>query len=762
MSNSSLTNKSDGSEYGAHLFTFSGGHKAGMDGMDKEKQAKVIYEMSKNTSYFKRAQEQNRKTVEKVKEMKNKLDRTGERDLKKYTINATKEVECLETKRNFGNICCVLDMDMFFAAVEIRDRPELKDKPVAIGNSHMISTSNYVARKYGVRAAMPGFIGKRLCPELVFVDANFKKYEFVGEQIRSVVKEYDPHFRSFSLDEVYMDLTAVCRSRIMSLLKLQRSESSTDLSSVVMVNPHNNPDQQKASQRGKHGHDQFQLPELWHMAIQVTNEIRARITEITGGLTCSAGIAHNFLLAKIGADVNKPNGQFSLQPNENSVSSQLFECNIRKPPTRESTLEFVHSLPCRKIGGIGKVMDNTLKGLGYATMGDVYRHIGEIMLLFPGASGKFLLSSCVGMDSYEVKSHEDVSKHATNRGGSSIFGFVSADQSESKGTDSGARKSISVSRTFTGTRDQSILKVKLQDICEKVAVDMKKESLAGRTVTLTIKNSQFQSFSRCVSATVAHSTSFKYIRSANEIFEYALPLLTSMLPMTLRLIGVSISKFEGSGGGGTTNPLNQYFKKNADGVYDTSVVAGQSKRQGEADLGCSVNHCCNASNKDIRVSCPSDLDEEVNPAESEFDADCPAVDAVNDYVSSCSSANLNADMVSCSTSDSVPLSDLVAPSLVHNNSSKAPTDARSQKRCSISDIADSKRQKISPACASPRYTDHDNSLLSSVQEVVCPICDRVLNDTNTTYTVINLHIDMCIQKKLGKANSIYNRYFAQL
>ena len=71
----------------------------------------------------------------------------------------------------------------------------------------MISTTNYVARKYGVRAAMPGFIGKKLCPQLVFVKSHFEKYTLVAEQIRAVIRQYDPDFTSHSLDEVYMDLT---------------------------------------------------------------------------------------------------------------------------------------------------------------------------------------------------------------------------------------------------------------------------------------------------------------------------------------------------------------------------------------------------------------------------------------------------------------------------------------------------------------------------------------------------------------------------
>ena len=67
-------------------------------------------------------------------------------------------------------------MDMFYAACEIRDRPDLKDKPVAVGDFSMIQTTNYVARKFGVRSAMPGFLGKKMCPQLVFIRSNKPKY----------------------------------------------------------------------------------------------------------------------------------------------------------------------------------------------------------------------------------------------------------------------------------------------------------------------------------------------------------------------------------------------------------------------------------------------------------------------------------------------------------------------------------------------------------------------------------------------------------
>jgi len=103
-----------------------------------------------------------------------------------------------------------VDMDMFYAAVEIRDRPELATVPLAIGSDAMISTANYEARKYGVRSAMPGFIARKLCPGLVFVGCNFEKYRAVSLVFKEIVEEYDPEFESMGLDETNLDVTQYC------------------------------------------------------------------------------------------------------------------------------------------------------------------------------------------------------------------------------------------------------------------------------------------------------------------------------------------------------------------------------------------------------------------------------------------------------------------------------------------------------------------------------------------------------------------------
>lgn len=78
---------------------------------------------------------------------------------------------------------------------------------MAVGGESMLSTSNYLARKFGVRAGMPGFIARKLCPQLVIVPANFEKYGQISKDIHEIFKLYDPNFSSVSLDEAYLDIT---------------------------------------------------------------------------------------------------------------------------------------------------------------------------------------------------------------------------------------------------------------------------------------------------------------------------------------------------------------------------------------------------------------------------------------------------------------------------------------------------------------------------------------------------------------------------
>lgn len=118
-----------------------------------------------------------------------------------------RKIASFEAERDLSQIWFHVDMDAFFASVEIRDNPQLRGKPIAVGDMSMITTSSYEARKWGVRSAMPGFIAKELCPELIFVPPNFAKYKEASKKTRQVFGEYDPQFESWSLDEAALSLT---------------------------------------------------------------------------------------------------------------------------------------------------------------------------------------------------------------------------------------------------------------------------------------------------------------------------------------------------------------------------------------------------------------------------------------------------------------------------------------------------------------------------------------------------------------------------
>lgn len=95
---------------------------------------------------------------------------------------------------------------MFFAAVEIIENPQLKDQPLIVGKS-IVSTSNYIARQYGIRSAMPVFLAKELCPGLIIVDVHIDLYKKYSEKFYEVLRKYDPDLLYLGLDECCLELT---------------------------------------------------------------------------------------------------------------------------------------------------------------------------------------------------------------------------------------------------------------------------------------------------------------------------------------------------------------------------------------------------------------------------------------------------------------------------------------------------------------------------------------------------------------------------
>lgn len=107
-------------------------------------------------------------------------------------------------------------MDAFYASVEIRDDASLSKVPLAVGDRNMILTTNYVARQFGVRSGVPGFIGLKLCKELVFVKPDYPKYRAVSEVLHSILRKYDPLLEAVGLDEANLDVTEYLESNSMT------------------------------------------------------------------------------------------------------------------------------------------------------------------------------------------------------------------------------------------------------------------------------------------------------------------------------------------------------------------------------------------------------------------------------------------------------------------------------------------------------------------------------------------------------------------
>lgn len=222
-------------------------------------------------------------------------------------------------------------MDCFYAAIEMREAPELVGKPMAVGGGEargVVCTCNYEARKFGVRSAMPGFMARERCPQLIFLPVRFDLYRKESKAIQAILREYTDQIEPLSLDEAYLDVSSL-----------------TDYA--------------------------------WNIA----KKIRARITA-ERGLTASAGIAPNKMLAKIASEWKKPNGQFAILPGQ--------------------VKDFMVSLPIQKIWGVGPKSAERLMARGIHTCGDLQKFTLIEMAQQFGKWGEELFHLCRGEDNRAV------------------------------------------------------------------------------------------------------------------------------------------------------------------------------------------------------------------------------------------------------------------------------------------------------------------------------------------------------------------------
>lgn len=330
-----------------------------------------------------------------------------------------------------------VDMDAFYASVEQLDHPDLRGKAIAVGGGGergVVSAASYEARTYGVRSAMAGALARKLCPDLIFVKTNFERYREVSHQIRAVFFEFTDLVEPLSLDEAYLDVT----------------ENKVGMPSATVI----------------------------------ASWVRQRIKEETG-LNASAGISINKFIAKVASDINKPNGQKTIPP--------------------EEVITFLENLDIRKFYGIGKKTAEKMYLHGIFTGMDLKQKSLKYLSENFGKSGAYYYNIVRGIQNSEVK---------PNR----------------------IRKSLAAERTFSENITSEIFMLeKLDLIAAEVEKRLTKSEVAGKTITLKIKYSDFTLQTR--SKTLGY-----YVKSKDILLETAKDLLyQEKMKNSVRLLGISLS-----------------------------------------------------------------------------------------------------------------------------------------------------------------------------------------------------------------------------
>jgi DNA polymerase-4 len=333
-----------------------------------------------------------------------------------------------------------VDMDAFYASVEQLDNKELVGKPVAVGGSSergVVAAASYEARKYGVKSAMSGVLAKKKCPHLIFVKPRFSRYKEISGKIRQIFNDYTDLVEPLSLDEAYLDVTE---------------------------NKKGNPS-----------------------ASLIAQEIRDRIFNELN-LRASAGISINKFIAKVASDINKPNGQKTINP--------------------EEVILFLEELSVNKFYGVGKVTAAKMNNLGIFKGLDLKnKSLEELTKLF-GKSGNFYYNIVRGVHNSPVK---------PNR----------------------VRKSIAAERTFSKNISSEVFMLeRLDQIAEELQKRMMKSETKGKTITLKIKYSDF-----------TQQTRSKTVQSFLQTKEEIIPIVNELVYQekfknSVRLLGISFSNLD--------------------------------------------------------------------------------------------------------------------------------------------------------------------------------------------------------------------------
>ena len=334
-----------------------------------------------------------------------------------------------------------IDMDAFYASVEQRDNPALRGKPIAVGGGGprgVVATASYEARTFGVKSGMPGARARRLCPDLLFVKPRFEVYRAVSSQVREIFARFTDIIQPLSLDEAYLDVTV----------------NKPGLASATVI----------------------------------AQEIRRMIREETG-LTASAGVSYNKLIAKLASDQNKPDGICVVRPGDGAG--------------------FMADMPVRRIHGVGPVTARRMQALGIETGADLRARDLPFLQQHFGSAASFYYRAARGEDDRPVHERQE-------------------------------RKSVSVEDTFFDDLiTQDALVVEIDRISQSLWCRLEKSGAYGRTIVLKIKFADFRIITRSKSMSAP-------VRSPDLLAETARGLLLAQLPLPMgaRLLGLGVHNLD--------------------------------------------------------------------------------------------------------------------------------------------------------------------------------------------------------------------------
>jgi DNA polymerase IV len=239
-----------------------------------------------------------------------------------------------------------IDMDAFYAAIEQRDAPALRGKPVIVGGAAhqrgVVCAASYEARTFGVRSAMPSVTAARLCPEGTFIPVRMAHYREESRRIMEILSRTGALIEQMSIDEAYLDVTG----------RLPEACDSTI---------------------------------EYASAIGLARRIKEQIQR-ERGLTATIGIGSNKFLAKLGSDFQKPDG-LTLIPERDKVG-------------------FLRPLPVRWIHGVGKVTEQALRREGIFTIGDLQDYPGNLKRIV-GSFATALRDFAFGEDDRPLETHAE-------------------------------------------------------------------------------------------------------------------------------------------------------------------------------------------------------------------------------------------------------------------------------------------------------------------------------------------------------------------